>query len=209
MNAVIRFAPNMVIMPTAAAQWIACTGAARTQQYFNFGDRKGANPSSQFLTPPGFFGGSAIQAEADQCKDFCVGMQTAGLFIDPDSPGYQVPFLDGSYNAMTTYRENMARFANSVDKTSLISINYYFVGPIFAQIAWNIIKVKKLPLNRDTLRDEANNFDFDPGSGAEIHWHDVARHSAWNCGYIYDMKKSGPGAKWIFPADKNSKYCTD
>jgi hypothetical protein len=208
MNTVVGYQDEIVILPTPSTQWLACITAAQTQQYYNFGTgRTGANPASLKLKPPGFFGGSGIQAETDQCQSFCEGIKTAGLFIDPYGAGYQSQFLLEQWNGMQIYKQNMDQYAGSIDPTSLISINYYFDGPIFAQLAYNITIRDHLPLTRPNLVAAANNFDMDPGSGAEIHWHDAAIHSAWNCGYVYEVKNAG-GYKWVFPQDKNAKVCT-
>jgi hypothetical protein len=205
-NRVIQFQPEFVQLPIPATQYLACLQSSKNQQYFNTGSARGVNPSAGTLKPPGFYGGSGIQAEADQCGDFCNGLVGGGLFLDPASGGYASNFLDGQWNGMQVYNTNMQRYAPNVDPTSLISINYYFAGAIGAQLMYQIMR-KNLPVNRENLKNEANNFDFDPGSGAEIHYHDPVKHSAWNCGYVYRMQRVNGQVKWVFPTSKDAKAC--
>jgi len=82
-------------------------------------------------------------------------MITGNIFKDPRSYGSP---------EMALYRDNMAKYAPSIDYTGFIAVNYYHNGPVIT----HMLEAAGITgnLTRKTLVDAANHFGrTTPGSG--------------------------------------------
>jgi ABC-type branched-subunit amino acid transport system substrate-binding protein len=173
--------PEFVFVPVATGAMLACLRAAKQN------GQQPNTPGSPWLK--GWFGGSGLQVEVDNCAPTCEGMLASTVFRDART--YNTPPMDA-------YRRNMARYAPNVDITGFIPINYYHTG----WVVYNLLKGAGITSNltRKTLFDAANHFGpFETGFGDTITWTTQLPRTPTVCGYrIYAR-----GDKWVYDDRKN------
>jgi len=172
--------PDFIWLPIAATPMLGCMTAAKTA-----GVKPGAS-SSPWLK--GWHGGSGLQVEVDNCRPTCDGMITGNIFKDPRS--YASP-------EMQLYRDNMAKYAPSIDYTGFIAVNYYHDGPVLT----HMLEAAGITgnLTRKNLVEAANHFGpYDTGFGNTVTWRATMPRIPTTCGYIMKVV----GTTWVYQDDK-------
>ena len=181
--------PDFLELPAPSTNFLLCIQAAQSQGYYPGGT------FGQGLV--GWQGGSGIDVEMQQCGSTCNGMYSHGsIYLDPRV------YKNGDPNwGMDLYNVNMAKYAPNVDKTSIISENYYVAGVLNSKV-YEAAAATAPYLTREHIISVANGFTLDTGMGYTVDWKDAPNnpnaHSGTNCGYA---QYAGPGAggkiQWI------------
>jgi hypothetical protein len=100
---------------------------------------------------------------------------------------------------MDLYNSLMSKYASNVDKTSIISENYYASAEIGSLL---LAEAAATPpyLTRPHIIQLANQFKFDTGMGLKLDWADPPNnpngHIGTTCGYVTRAVQSNGGATW-------------
>jgi hypothetical protein len=189
--------PDFLELPVVSTPFLLCIQAAQSQGFYP----GGSSPKSPALK--GWQGGSGIGVEMDQCGSLCNGMYSHGtLFYDPNVYSNHDPNF-----GMDLYNTNMAKYASNVDKTSIISENYYVSGEINSKL--NELASATAPyLTREHIIQLANKFKFDTGMGYIVDWgaapNTTNAHSGTNCGFpqVAGPPPRGGKTQWNTIANK-------
>jgi ABC-type branched-subunit amino acid transport system substrate-binding protein len=183
--------PDFMILPAASNNFLLCVQAAQTQNYY---PGSGLGGSLK-----GWLGGSGISVEMQQCGSLCAtaggGIFSYGaLFYDPTK------YSNGDPNSgMDLYNKLMAQYASNVDKTSIISLNYYVSAEVGSLILAQAAATAPY-LTRDHIIALANQYKFDTGMGLNLDWADapnsVNAHIGTTCGFPERAVQQGNGAVW-------------
>jgi ABC-type branched-subunit amino acid transport system substrate-binding protein len=171
-----NFGPDFLELPVVSTPFLLCIQAAQSQGFYP----GGSSPRAAAIK--GWQGGSGIGVEMDQCGSLCNGMYSHGtLFYDPKIYSNHDP-----NNGMDLYNANMAKYASNVDKTSIISENYYVAGMINSKLNEQA-STSPGGLTRDHIIALANKFHLDTGMGLIIDWggggNTTNAHSGTSCGF--------------------------
>ena len=180
--------PDFLVLPLPSTNFLLCIQAAQTQNYY---------PGSAFgQSIQGWLGGSGIAVEMQQCGKLCAtaggGIYSGGeIFYNPNDYSNHDPTW-----GMDLYNANMAKYSPNVDKTSIISENYYVSGVLnsmlFQQTAANAPY-----LTRTHLIDVANHFKLDTGMGLVVDWADppntLNAHIGTICGFAVQAQLDSSG----------------
>jgi hypothetical protein len=100
---------------------------------------------------------------------------------------------------MDLYNKLMAQYAPNVDKTSIISLNYYVSAEIGSLIIGEAAQAAPY-LTRDHIIQLANQYKFDTGMGLVLDWADPPNtpnaHIGSICGFPEQAVSQGSGATW-------------
>jgi ABC-type branched-subunit amino acid transport system substrate-binding protein len=183
--------PDFLILPVVSNNFLLCLQAAQTQQYYP-GGSLGSNLH-------GWLGGSGISVEMQQCGSLCAtaggGIRSYGtIFYDPNHYSNHDP-----NSGMDLYNSLMSKYASNVDKTSIISENYYVSAEIGSLL---LAEAASTPpyLTRPHLIQLANQYKFDTGMGLNLDWADAPNtpnaHIGTVCGFPQRAVQQGSGAVW-------------
>jgi ABC-type branched-subunit amino acid transport system substrate-binding protein len=170
--------PDYLILPYPSTNFLLCIQAAQTQNYY---------PGSAFgQNLKGWQGGSGIQVEMQQCGSLCAtaggGIFSVGnIYYNPNDYSNHDPTW-----GMDLYNANMAKYAPNVDKTSIISENYYVSGVLGSMLLQQTAASAPY-LTRAHLIDVANHFKLDTAMGLVLDWADPPNtpnaHIGTTCGF--------------------------
>jgi ABC-type branched-subunit amino acid transport system substrate-binding protein len=183
--------PDFLVLPAPSTNFLLCIQAAQSQNYYP-GSSLGGNIH-------GWLGGSGISVEMQQCGSLCAtaggGIYSYGaLFYDPNS------FSNGDKTSgMDLYNALMSKYASNVDKTSIISLNYY-AGAMVNSLLLAQAAATPPYLTRDHVIQLANQFKLDTGMGLTLDWsappNTPNAHIGTVCGFPEQAVKQGGGATW-------------
>lgn len=177
-------------LPLPSTNFLLCVQAAQSQNYY---PGSGLGGSLR-----GWSGGSGIQVEMQQCGSLCAtaggGIVTGTIFLNPSSFSNHDP-----NSGMDLYNSLMSKYASNVDKTSIISMNYFASAEIGSLL---LAQAAATPpyLTRPHIIQLANQFKFDTGMGLKVDWagppNSPNAHIGTSCGYVSRAVQSGGGATW-------------
>jgi ABC-type branched-subunit amino acid transport system substrate-binding protein len=189
--------PDFLILPVVSNNFLLCIQAAQTEQYYPGGALGGSLH--------GWMGGSGISVEMQQCGSLCAtaggGIYSYGaIFYDPTKYSNHDP-----NSGMDLYNSLMSKYAPNVDKTSIISLNYY-AGAMVDSLLLAQAAATPPYLTRDHLIQLANQFKFDTGMGLNLDWADPPNtpnaHLGTICGFPEQAVQQGSGAAWQVDPNK-------
>jgi ABC-type branched-subunit amino acid transport system substrate-binding protein len=182
--------PDFLQLPLPSTNFLLCVQAAQSQNYYP-GSGLGGGLR-------GWSGGSGIQVEMQQCGSLCAtaggGIVTGTIFLNPNDYSNHDP-----NSGMDLYNSLMSKYASNVDKTSIISENYYASAEIGSLL---LAEAAAAPpyLTRPHIIQLANQFKFDTGMGLKLDWADPPNnpngHIGTTCGYVTRAVQSNGGATW-------------
>jgi hypothetical protein len=182
--------PDFLQLPLPSTNFLLCIQAAQSQNYY---PGSGLGGSLR-----GWSGGSGIQVEMQQCGSLCAtaggGIVTGTIFLNPNDYSNHDP-----NSGMDLYNSLMSKYASNVDKTSIISENYYVSAEIGSLL---LAEAAATPpyLTRPHIIQLANQYKFDTGMGLKLDWADPPNtanaHIGTDGGYVSRAVQSGGGAEW-------------
>jgi hypothetical protein len=183
--------PDFLMLPVVSSNFLLCIQAAQSQNYYP-GSGLGGNLK-------GWMGGSGISVEMQQCGSLCAtaggGIFSYGtIFYNPNEYSNHDPS-----SGMDLYNSLMSKYASNVDKTSIISENYYASAEIGSLLLAQAAGAAPY-LTRGHDIDTVNHFKFDTGMGLVVDWADPPNspnaHVGTNCGFAQRAVQQGGGAAW-------------
>jgi hypothetical protein len=183
--------PDFLVLPAPSNNFLLCIQAAQSQNYY---PGSGLGGSIH-----GWLGGSGISVEMQQCGSLCAtaggGIYSYGaLFYDPTQYSNHDP-----NSGMDLYNSLMSKYAPNVDKTSIISLNYY-AGAMVNSLLLAQAAATPPYLTRDHIIQLANQFKLDTGMGLNLNWADPPNspnaHIGTVCGFPEQAVQQGSGSAW-------------
>jgi ABC-type branched-subunit amino acid transport system substrate-binding protein len=183
--------PDFLVLPVVSNNFLLCIQAAQSQNYYP-GSGLGGGIH-------GWMGGSGISVEMQQCGSLCAtaggGIFSYGaLFYDPTQFSNHDP-----NSGMDLYNTLMSKYAPNVDKTSIISLNY-FAGAMVNSLLLAQAAATAPYLTRDHVIQLANQFKLDTGMGLNLDWADPPNspnaHIGTVCGFPEQAVQQGGGSTW-------------
>ncbi|HWC37320.1 MAG TPA: ABC transporter substrate-binding protein [Acidimicrobiales bacterium] len=182
--------PDFLQLPLPSTNFLLCIQAAQSQSYY-----PGSSLGGKLQ---GWFGGSGISVEMQQCGSLCAtaggGIVTGSIFLNPNDYSNHDP-----NSGMDLYNSLMSKYASNVDKTSIIAENYYVSAEIGSLL---LAQAASTPpyLTRAHIIQLANLYKFDTGMGLKLDWADppntASAHIGTTCGYMVRAVQSSGGAQW-------------
>jgi hypothetical protein len=183
--------PDFLVLPAPSNNFLLCIQAAQSQNYY---PGSGLGGSIH-----GWLGGSGISVEMQQCGSLCAtaggGIYSYGaLFYDPTQYSNHDP-----NSGMDLYNSLMSKYAPNVDKTSIISLNYY-AGAMVNSLLLAQAAATPPYLTRDHIIQLANQFKLDTGMGLNLNWADPPNspnaHIGTVCGFPEQAVQQGGSSAW-------------
>ena len=189
--------PDFLVLPAVSNNFLLCISAVQSQNYYP--------GSSLGQSLRGWLGGSGISVEMQQCGSLCAtaggGIFSYGaLFYDPTQYSNHDP-----NSGMDLYNKLMAKYAPNVDKTSIISLNYYAGAMVNSMLLQQAASTPPY-LTRDHIIQLANQYKYDTGMGLNLDWADPPNnpnaHIGTICGFPERAVQGNGGASWSVDPNK-------